>query len=276
MQMYLGFGGVLAVISFLMLIFALSGGGDYPFLIWVLLVVSGLGSWHCFQRHKQLEEERMIQKQDEMDHRLKQIPNYKPSQRYTSLNGNDTLSIDEKNKRISFISLTTSENRVYSYHDILKSEILTDGISVTSTNRASQLGGALLGGLLAGGVGAIIGGLSGSTTSKDKVKKIELNVIVNDTVNPVHKITFLDSEFSTFSKDSQEYKDGYNTAYHCHQLIGVLIKQADNEDKRKEQINKQSQDFSVADELRKLQQLKNEGILTESEFDMQKKKLIGG
>lgn len=259
--MYLGFGGVLAVISFLMLIFALSGG-EYPFLIWVLLVVFGLGSWHCFQRHKQIEEERLIQKQDEMDHRLKQIPNYKPSQRYTSVNGNDTLSIDEKNKRISFISLTTSENRVYSYHDILKSEILTDGSSVTSTNRASQLGGALLGGLLAGGVGALIGGLSGSTTSRDKVKKIELNIIVNDTVNPVYKIAFLDSEFSTYLKDSQEYKDGYNTAYHCHQLIGVLIRQADNEDKRKEQTNldsvvKQSQDFSVADELRKLQQLKS-------------------
>lgn len=272
--MYLGFGGIFAILAFIMFFIAIGGGGDYPIVSWVLLIGFGIGSWYCYKKHKELEEEKMVQKRHETDDRLKRIPNFKSSQRYTSANGDVTLSIDETNKQISFVSLNSYKDKVYSYRDILKSEILTDGISVTSTNRGSQIGGALLGGLLAGGVGALIGGLSGSTTSQEKVKKIELNVIVNDTANPIHKIAFLNSEFSAYAKDSQEYKDGYNTAYHCHQLIGVLIRQADEEDKRKETStgsNSSQSNMSVADELRKLVQLKDEGIISGDEFEAQKK-----
>ncbi|GIP42826.1 hypothetical protein J45TS6_12850 [Paenibacillus sp. J45TS6] len=276
--MYLGFGGVLAILAFIMFFIAIGGGGDYPIVGWILFIGFGIGSWYSYKKNNELEEEKMSQKRHETDDRLKRIPNYKSSQRYTSANGDVTLSIDETNKQISLVSLNSYKDKVYSYRDILKSEILTDGMSVTSTNRGSQIGGALLGGLLAGGVGALIGGLSGSTTSQEKVKKIELNVIVNDTVNPIHKIAFLDSEFSAYAKDTQEYKDSYNTAYHCHQLIGVLIRQADEEDKRTETStisNSSQSNVSVADELRKLVQLKDEGIISGDEFDIQKKKLIG-
>ncbi|NMM52937.1 SHOCT domain-containing protein [Paenibacillus aquistagni] len=272
--MYLGFGGILAILAFAMFTLALAGGGDNPIVVWILLIGFGTGSWYCYKKHKELEEEKMARKRHETEERLKRIPNYKLSQRYTSTNGDVTLSIDETNKQISFIALNSYTDKVYSYRDILKSEILTDGISVTSTNRGSQMGGALLGGLLAGGVGVLIGGLSGSTTSHEKVKKIELNVIVNDTANPIHKIAFLDSEFSAYAKDTQEYKDGYNTAYHCHQLIGVLIRQADEEDKQKEGSNSSQSNVSVADELIKLVQLKDEGIISGDEFEAQKKKLI--
>lgn len=51
---------------------------------------------------------------------------------------------------------------------------------------------------------------------RKKSRKLMLNVIVNDTANPIHKIAFLDSQFDSYAKDSQEYKDAYNTAYHCH------------------------------------------------------------
>lgn len=275
--MYSGFGGILAVFSFFMFIWALSGGGDNPIVAWVLFIGFGVGSWFCYKKHRELEEEKMAKKRNETDDRLKLIPNHKSSQRYTSANGDNTLSIDETSKKISFVSLNSYMNRVYSYRDILKSEILTDGISVTSTNRGSQLGGALLGGVLAGGIGALIGGLSGSTTSEEKVKKIELNVIVNDTANPIHKIAFLDATTS-FAKNSSEYKNAYNEAYHCHQLIGVLIRQADEEDKQKEtstSINNSQGNVSVADELRKLVQLRDEGIISGEEFEAQKKRLIG-
>ncbi|GIO85082.1 hypothetical protein J25TS5_20140 [Paenibacillus faecis] len=276
--MYLGFGGILAILATIMFFIVIGGGGNNPILAWILLISFGIGSWYCFKKHKELEEEKMTQKRHETDDRLERIPNYKSSQRYTSANGDITLSIDETNKQISFVVLNSYKDKVYSYRDILKSEILTDGMSVTSTNRGSQIGGALLGGLLAGGVGALIGGLSGSTTSQEKVKKIELNIIVNDTANPIHKIAFLDSEFTAYSKDTREYKDGYNTAYHCHQLIGVLIRQADEEDKQKEtstSSNNSQGSLSVADEIRKLVQLKDEGIISGDEFEAQKNKLIG-
>lgn len=124
--------------------------------------------------------------------------------------------------------------------------------------------------------------MSGSLTIEEKVKKIELNVVVNDTANPVYKIAFLDAEFS-FTKSSIEYKDAYDTEYRCHQLMmSVLIRQADEEDKRKEvtevaqakNVSPESIQVSIADELRKLAELKNEGIISGNEFEAQKKKLI--
>ncbi|GIP58092.1 SHOCT domain-containing protein [Paenibacillus woosongensis] len=269
--------GIVAIMFFIVLL-ATGGGGNNPILAWAVFIASGVCWWFFHKKQKELDDEKMAQKRSETDDRLKRIPNFKSSQQYTSANGDVTLSIDETTKQISFVVLNSYKDRVYKYKDILKSEILTDGISVTSTNRGSQFGGALLGGFVAGGVGALIGGLSGSTTSQEEVKKIELNVIVNDTTNPIHKIAFLDSELDSYPKDSQEYKDAYNKAYHCHQLIGVLIKQADEEDKQKEISTSSSNspnNMSVADELRKLVQLRDEGIISIDEFEAQKKKLIG-
>lgn len=277
--MYGNLGSISAILAFIFFvaILATGGGGDYPFVAWVLFIGFVIGSWYCFKKDKEIEEEKMIQKRYETEDRLKRIPNYKSSQSYASANGNITLSIDETNKKITIVALNSFRDKAYSYRDILKSEIITDGVSVSSTNRGSQLGGALLGGLVAGGVGAMIGGLSGSSTIEEKVKKVELNVIVNDTANPIHKIVFLDSLIPC-SKDSKEYKDAYNIAYHCHQLISILIRKADEEDKQKETSTNTSNaqgNISVADELRKLVQLKEEGILSDNEFEVQKKKLIG-
>ena len=277
--MYGILAGILTIISvmFLLIIFGTGGGGDHPFIAWILFIASSIGAWYCYAMQKEIQAEAMRHKSLQANDRLKSTPNYTSTQRYASHNGEVTLSIDEKSKQITIITLNSFRNKVYSYRDILKSEILTDGVSIASANRGSQLGGALLGGFLAGGVGAMIGGLSGSSTIEEKVNKVELNVIVNDTATPIYKIAFLDAPFP-IAKSTKEYKDAYNLAYHCHQLIGVLIRQADEEDKRKELsiINNNSQNnISVADELRKLVQLKEEGIINEDEFEVQKKKLIG-
>lgn len=275
-----GISALLAIMFFLAMLFN-GFEADHPKIVWSFILIFGFGVWYFQKKEAEIEAEERWEKQKQTDERLKRLPNYKSTQKYSSQNGDVTLSIDENSRQISFVNTNFYKDKMYKYGDILKSEILNDGISVTSTNRGSQIGGALLGGLLAGGVGAIIGGLSGAQTSHEKVKKIELNVIVNDSSNPIHKIAFLDSQITSYAKDSQEYKDAYNKAYHCHQLIGVLIRQADDEDRQKEKDSAQSnvnsqQGISVADELIKLQQLKVEGILTGEEFDMQKKRLIEG
>src|SRR5690625_2106720 len=54
--------------------------------------------------------------------------------------------------------------------DIIESEVVVDSHTITKTARGSQIGGAAVGGVLLGGVGAIIGGLSGGTGSFEQVK----------------------------------------------------------------------------------------------------------
>lgn len=63
-----------------------------------------------------------------------------------------------------------------------------------------------------------------------------------------------------------------SVAFFLWYLIGLLIEHFSNK-RSKVALNK-SLKIPVADELRKLSQLKDEGILTEEEFTEQKKKLL--
>ena len=68
-------------------------------------------------------------------------------------------------------------------------------------------------------------------------------------------------------------------ARHWHGLIAVLIKTADNEDERQERIEpssnvESSTQTSLADELSKLSDLRDKGVLSEEEFSTQKRKLL--
>jgi uncharacterized protein YcfJ len=67
----------------------------------------------------------------------------------------------------------------------------------------------LVGGLLLGGVGAVIGGLSGKKVGKGKVKRIELRLVVNNSSDPVHAICFLANETN---RDGFVYKTASDQA----------------------------------------------------------------
>lgn len=187
------------------------------------------------------------------------------------------IALDEDNRKVAFISSKGIVYKIVNYKDILESHVVEDGISITKTSRGGQIGGALLGGFIAGGVGAIIGGLSSEKRTSDKVKKIELKIIVNDTDKPVQTITFLKGENDKmFNKDTHEYKYAISQAEHWQSLMSVIIKQADEEEKQSKKGIKESNNnfYSTADELKKLVDLKNNGILTEEEFNQQKQKLL--
>ena len=87
----------------------------------------------------------------------------------------------------------TPQNTIVSYKDLLSVELIQDGYSISKTSRTSQAANAVLGGILAGGVGAVVGALTSSSTSKGKVKKIVLELVINDTNNPIFVLSFMEN-----------------------------------------------------------------------------------
>lgn len=169
-------------------------------------------------------------KKDHLFSKINELNDFEFSKHILSDDLNNGIFIDEKRNKICLVDNEKNTN-VYRYRDILEVEILEDGSSVTKMSRTSQVGGAILGGLILGPVGAIIGGLSGKKENINKVNRIDLKLIVNNTQSPLFIMNFLDSSNGE-EKGNIIYKTSIQEAREWHSLISVLIKKADFEDNK--------------------------------------------
>lgn len=154
---------------------------------WVLLIVVIAGILIA-------QDVAVSNKKRTMERKLRSLPDFSPTQKIMGNNGDTGLAIDEERKKVVLIKNGPAgvDLKPITYRDVLSSEIFVDGETITKTARGSQLAGALIGGLALGGVGAIIGGLSGKTRSSEKVKRVDLRITVNDTKSPLHDINLMD------------------------------------------------------------------------------------
>ncbi len=216
-------------------------------------------------------------KKKELVSEIETLDDFTPTQHFMGADGNSGIAIDETRRKIclirSFGSFTSK--RVLPYQDVIASEIAEDGESITKTMRSSQIGGAVVGAVLLGGVGALIGGLSGKTKTKNTVKRIELQISLNDTSNPIHNILFLNIETN---RDGIVYKSSFQSAQRWHGIVAAVIRQADADAQSlfatQQQPSISASGSSLADELKKLADLHSAGILTKEEFHTQKAKIL--
>lgn len=160
--------------------------------------------------------------------------------------------------------------KICNYNDILRSEVVEDGNSITYTKRINQVASTAIGYALMGGAGAIIGGLSSKKKNVNTATNVSLHIFVKDTQNPLFRIEFLNKEKK---KDSTDYKNAIDSANRLHALISVLIKQAD-EEAENEKNHAFTTKMPIADELKKLSGLFTQGILNKDEYETLKAKVI--
>lgn len=151
-------------------------------------------------------------------------------------------------------------SKLISYKDILSVEILADDKSIEKAQRESKVGAGLMGTILFGIPGLIIGGI----LNKGDIRKLELCLMINDTNNPYEKILFNTTKVWSGSDLLKiDIKDWFA-------VCSILIERADKEDLEKESNGVSS----ISDELLKLNDLKEKGILTDEEFQTQKLRLL--
>lgn len=129
------------------------------------------------------------------------------------LNG---IAIDDANSTLAFIVDGTIT--FIKFSSIMRCDLVLDSETVSNTERGSQIVGAAVGALLAGGVGAIIGGLSGGKRSKKKLSEIALKVVVDDLKNPMYLIPiYSEKKARTPTKEELREVDEW------HSLLQVII-----------------------------------------------------
>jgi uncharacterized protein YkvS len=132
---------------------------------------------------------------------------------------------------------------------------------IVAKKSKSIIGRALLGGVLLGPVGAVVGGMTGIGDKDVKVSDID-NVISLSYVEDGKEFMIL---FSCKDKKVQKVTNYLN------RNLNNKFKDAD-EIKVEQNIEKKSE--GIADEIMKLKELFDQGVLTEEEFNQQKIKLL--
>ena len=172
------------------------------------------------------------------------------------------IHVDENNHLISFPSTHgKGENApIYTYDEIIGCDVLEDGESISK----GGLGRAVAGGLLFGGVGAIVGGVTGSKKTKQIIRSMKVKITVRDISNPT---VFIPLIFTETKSNSIIYSAAKTNAEQIVSLINVILDQQQN-------IQQVVSENSNADEIRKYKALADEGIITMEEFENKKKELL--
>lgn len=154
---------------------------------------------------------------------------------------------------------------IFEFKEIVEVELLEDGDTITK----GGLGSAALGGLLFGGVGAIVGGVTGARKTKSIVNKLQVKITLNNFNAPRLIIDLLEIPTMT---NSSIYKTAYDYASEIMSTFAII-------EQRKELANTtvtfQVPQSSDADEIMKYKTLLDSGVITQEEFDFKKKQLLG-
>jgi len=214
--------------------------------------------------------------------------NYRDTKKYISKENGSCIAIDFNKHEICLglsmptglmMSKTEEQKKarehflIYKFDQIVKAEIVSDGTSVISTNRGSQIAGAAIGGLALGGLGAAIGALTGSSTSHNKIKSLRLHIIIDDIENSTHDIVFMDWKYDNkgVNIDNHVAKKALDAVEEIYALIANAMRKVRNENEQIKGVNEKS---NTIDKISKLWDLFKVGAITESEFNSQKLKLL--
>lgn len=112
------------------------------------------------------------------------------------------ILLDDNSKRWAIVSQIRGKRKeadTFNFSDILDFELLEDGAQIAS----GGLGRAAVGGILFGGVGAIVGGVTGKRKTNTKVNSLRIKVTMRNLSQPVVYIDLIDM---LVNKDSNVYR----------------------------------------------------------------------
>lgn len=233
---------------------------------------------------------------DTSEHKIIEIPNIDKttSFQYSNLH----FVVDKNNKQLLIIrvSLMSIAYKILYYDEIQGVDISEDGTSVFNKSTSSAVGRAVVGGLLFGGVGAVVGGVTGKSKEKKTLNSYKVTIQLSNISDPIYEIEFVSTPIESGTTLGDEMIKQIKTC--ANQLKSVLtaiikaneiqlnLQQAQAQAILQAEAQKQLESIepkalqehnsnsSIADELLKLSELHKNGVLTDEEYETLKKKLL--
>ena len=173
-------------------------------------------------------------------------------------------------------------HEIINYSDIIEVSYEENGSQLYTKSAGRTIGGAIVGGVLMGGAGAVVGGLSGASKQNKEIENMDIKILLRSTIRTSCVLHFKDVDRVLKTKEDADrklYEKYVKNANQAKDVLSVIIDDAKQASAPIAQPITQSvvapASSSVADELAKLAKLKADGILTDEEFRVQKSKLLG-
>ena len=173
-------------------------------------------------------------------------------------------------------------HEIINYSDIIEVSYEENGSQLYTKSAGRTIGGAIVGGVLMGGAGAVVGGLSGASKQNKEIKNMDIKILLRSTSRTSCVLHFKDVDRVLKTKEDADrklYEKYVKNANQAKDVLSVIIDDAKQASAPIAQPITQPvvapASSSVADELAKLAKLKADGILTDEEFQAQKSKLLG-
>lgn len=164
------------------------------------------------------------------------------------------LVIDDNNK-IFKVGLD-----LFEFSDLLSFELLEDGKAITK----GGLGSAVAGGLLFGGAGAVVGGITGGKKSKGVCTSMKIRITVKNSHTDTVYINLVFMEIKT---DSLLYKAAQESAQKYLSALQIIADTSNQAEAIPASVD-------IAADIEKFHALMEKGVITEEEFAAKKAQLL--
>ena len=179
--------------------------------LWVVLIFVVIIMFSCIQASSSNEAKSEITSQDAKWMTQNDFNSTSKIEYYDSVYSNGyTIYIDEKKEKMMISNMLSGNRKVFNFDEILGMEIAEDGVSTNGVGRAA------VGGVLFGGVGAIVG----SNTAKKTVKTIKIIFYLKRISEPRYEIEFTHS--NKIKTDSNTYKSIMNFAENVNATVRAI------------------------------------------------------
>lgn len=254
--------------------------GDFhlTWLFWLILIVLVIAM--LFGSVSAKDEEK---KQENTKAELNQAAKpYRASAEVNGIKNRFKMIFEDEAKRIVII-YPESKIKTIKFADIRGVELVEDGTVLQSKSMMRTVGGAIVGNMVAGGAGAIIGGLSGDSKQKKKISSVDVILKLRGLSEPTYTINCFSAQEFYGKKEIKSdefalgdvYREGLKDANRIVELVGVVI-DANDRQAAAEVKAAAAPEPSISDieALEKLVSMKEKGLLTDQEFESMKAKLL--
>ena len=284
-----------------LLIDSANDGGVFLAILIMFFIIHMFISYPSIMRkNKEKYREKLVTKRKQFHEEKRVIFNkhkgFDYGQKLYSFDCTNAIALNEEENEICFISKPKDGDFepviFFDCEDLISTEIVVDGKTITKTNKDEALGGALAGGILFGGVGAVVGAIAADETSETEkdIEKIDLILNINDTKNPIISLNFFYAEeyegfLSSWMnpkerslKDPKLISERLEKISYWDGVFKALISRKSGRIIRRPRVAREKENnkkkVSSADEIKKLSKLKEFKIISLTEFNILKEKVI--